>query len=238
MEPLHLPDNKLLTDLTIEELEKSLETAVETQEVPEDSDGILIFLTKFNIRPGEELVHSNILYKLYKEVIKEPLTKIKFNNRLSEYIPTKVNGKGTKFYLLNVDSFKLSRDFFKLIESSKRNPLVSKGLQYHFDRFIGATNIVSGNYWVEGFIIYEIYRHYCIDKKLKKLLGYDSFHKFLKLNFEHRRVTSNRSLWFRVNEETIQLLTIEEQNEIRERRKKTIPKKERKSKKKYSILGS
>ena len=68
---------------TDQELMDLLETARDVDGPVEYEDNVIPFLTRFEIKPGEDKVPLSILYKLYKTYVKEPVTKHSFTKRVN-----------------------------------------------------------------------------------------------------------------------------------------------------------
>lgn len=209
--------HKLPSQLTEEELLELLaseDTPEATVEIFNYEHDIVPFMGFYKITPGDTPVSKKLLYKLYKAYSKEPLDKLRFNIQLGQY----VTARGYHF-LLNLDNFAISNHIYK--EEKTRDKTKNTLFQKHFDWFISTAPVQKGSSWVEGFIIFQIYKDFCRERRVNPKLGYVNFHKFLKLNFQSRRIKENRSLWFKVNYDIANKYTEEEKNVIRESRQET-----------------
>ena len=212
---------KLPSQYSTSELLNLLETMDETPELDQETlleytNDVVPFISNYKIQPGEVPVTKKLLYKLYNTFSEKPLTQSEFTMRIKEYI----DDRGTAYFYINKDQFAISKHIYQ--ESKKRDITKSLAFQKHFTWFLEEKKVEPGLKWVEGFILYYIYRDFCKERKVKPKLGYKNFHNFLKLHFKFKRVNENRSLWFRVDENIHQLLTEEEKNVIREARKKSV----------------
>lgn len=208
--------SKLLpSQLTEEEILALLESddIAEKSEVFNYADDIVPFLSFYKITPGTTPVSKKLLYKLYKTYSKQPLDERNFNVQVGVYI--EANGYN---YNLNLDNFAISNHIYTA--EKKKDKTKSLTYQKHFNWFIQEKQVLNGRTWVEGFILYFIYKDFCRERRVNPKLGYTSFHKFLKLSFPYKRIKENRSLWFRVDETTANTFTEEEKNVIREARTK------------------
>jgi len=221
----------LSDDELIQAFSESVMGSEEVTEVLDSSDDIVPFLSHYNVVPGDMLVSKKLLYKLYKTYSKEPQTERTFNNTVGTFLGHYRNYSGN-FYLINQDAFKISQYIFKDTLKHKVKKTHSGTYQRHFEWFTSNACVESGNNWLEGFILHQIYKDHCRSKHVTATLGTENFHKFLKLHFEHRRVSKSRALFFKVDDNTFNKLTEEEKNGIREGRKKGRSKKDSKEKSK------
>ena len=207
--------HKLPSSLTEEELLALLETA---EEAPENAiftytDDIVPFLSNYDIQPGTTSVSKKLLYDLYKLYSEEPVSNYEFQLKVGKYLD-----HDRAYYKINKDQFIISSVIFS--EKKTKDKTKSLSYQKHFQWFLDNKGVKSGNKWLEGFALFEIYTQFCRERRVHPKLGYKTFHKFLKLHFSYRRVNENRSLWFHVDEKTFNLLTVEQRNAISESRKK------------------
>ncbi len=192
----------------------SEDVPAESTQITEFSDDVTPFLTTYEITPGDMPVSKKLLYKLYKTYSKAPIEQAHFNLKVGEYIAD----KSDKYYYINKDNFAISKHIYqqeKKIDKTKR--LTS---QKHFQWVMETMPITKGGFWLEGFIIFYLYKIHCKSHRISAKLGYKSFHNFLKLHFQYKRLSENRSLWFKVDEALYNRLTEEEKEVIRGARKK------------------
>lgn len=204
-----------------EELLKALsESAAQEEQVTEIleyNNNVVPFLSHYNIQPGNYPVSKRLLYKLYKNHVDLPLENNSFQRVVSEYLPFYENRNG-KFYKINLDQFKVSEYIIKKLNDKKVVKEKSPSYRKHFENFLKQKNIEAGNFWVESFVIYEIYLEFNRNRKKRPLFSYKSFHSMLKTYFKNQRRTSSRVLWFRVNESTSNYFTQEQIDDIKARR--------------------
>lgn len=216
----------LPSQLSYEELMEAMEDAPEVEgEVLEHTEDVVPFLSSYNVTPGDHLVSKRLLYKLYRTYSKNPVPQQPFILQVGDFVATKFAG-GRPFFCLNQDNFAISTAIFKnekRIEKTK-----SLTYQKHFQWFLTGRGVKKGSKWVEGFILFYIYRDFCKSHRINPKLGYENFHKFLKLHFKFRRLRENRSLWFQVDSTTHSILEESEKDVIRESRKKA-PRRSKKS---------
>lgn len=206
----------LPSQLSYEELINLLDSNdSQPTEILEYMNDVVPFLTNYGITPGDSPVSKKLLYKLYKTYSKNPVENNEFSLKVGEYIPQ----KSKEYYYINQDNFAISKHIYK--ESDKKDKTKSLTYQKHFNWFLTERQMKSGNKWTEGFILFFIYKDFCKSRKVNPKLGYVNYHKFLKLHFQHKRIKGNRSLWFKIDQDTYNLLSEEEKNVIREARQKT-----------------
>lgn len=202
-----------LTDEEILALLESDEVEAETQEIFDYTNDIVPFLSFYKITPGETPVAKKLFYKLYKAYSKEPVSEKSFAYQMGNYI------SGTSYnYHVNIDTFAISNHIYKAEKT--RDKTKSLTYQKHFQWFLTERGVEKGTVWIEGFILFFIYKDFCKARRVTPRLGYVNFHKFLKLHLPYRRIKENRALWFHVNKETATIFSEEEKNVIRKAREK------------------
>jgi len=202
-----------LTEQEILDLLYSDEVEEETKQIFDYTDDVVPFLTNYNITPGTSYVSKKLIYKLYKLYSKEPLDKQTFNIQVGRY----VEPAGGNF-LINIDNFAISNHIYT--KEKTRDKTKSLNYQKHFQWFLTERGVEKGKVWLEGFVLFFIYKDFCNSRRVSPKLGYVNFHKFLKLHLPYRRVKENRSLWFKVNEATFNIFNEEERAKIRAARTK------------------
>jgi hypothetical protein len=186
-----------------------------TEQILEYTNDVVPFLTNYGITPGNVPVSKKLLYKLYKTYSKNAILINEFSTKVGEYI----TDKSTLYYYINYDNFAISKYIYS--ETAKRDKTKSLIYQKHFNWFITEKQVKTGSKWVEGFVLFYIYKDFCKLRRVNPKLGYVNYHKFLKLHFQNKRIKGNRSLWFKVDQDTYSILSNEEKNVIREARQKT-----------------
>lgn len=202
----------------MEQEEISVPDAPATEEILEYENNVVPFLSHFNVLPGETAVSKKLLYQLYKKYVDEPRDVLSFNRIVGQFLGHYRNYSGN-FYMINQDQFAISQHIFKLFTKSHVVKTKSATYQKHFLTFLTTKNVTKGSHWVQGFVLYEIYRDFCRDRHKRAAFSYEAFFKFLKQNFKFKRVNENRSMWFAVNEDTKNYYTKEELDDIIEKRR-------------------
>ena len=179
------------------------------------------FLSKFKIEAGDYFIKPSLLYKLYKIFTKEHLNQTEFSISAGNFIPRTDYG-----FKLNISPQKI----IKILNPPRnKNNIAKSSVLKHFVVFLKKMDIKKGNKWVESIVLHEIYRHYCIDNRIHKRLSYENFVSICKMNFEYRRIGSSKQNWLKLDPKTLDLLTPEVLERIRnegthKRKKETIKK--------------
>lgn len=207
---------------TEEELLKLLE---EAPDVEVDIDGhtntVVPFILRYNIKEGEHRVTSNLIYKLYKAYTKDPLPKREFTRIFKDYFVEHMTGS-TRYYMLNEPAIRVSDWHLKLLKKQpKRDRTKNPKYIENFQSFLRTHGIEKGNTWVEGFVLYEVYKQKYRKQHTKPMLSYNVFYKLLNLSFESKRLTENRGAWFGVNDSFKKYISDKEIEKVRKSRTKT-----------------
>jgi len=217
---------KLPHNIDTEELLKALETAEDIQELVSFKNDVPLFLSKFKIEAGSNFILPRMLYKLYKLYSVDPVSQQVFSLSCSEFVPRKGH-----YFKLNITPLKVTKI---LTKPKNRNDISSSHFKKHYDKFIETANITKGTKWTEGFMLFEVYRFYCIDHKLHKRLTYENFVTISKMYFEHKRIGSSKGMWFKMDHDTLSILTPEHQQNVRNSRRMNDKEREKRKPKKGS----
>jgi hypothetical protein len=213
---------KPLHEFETEELLEYLEQEDAPEDIVEKDhvylNNVVHFINHYKLQSGEYAVNAVILYKLYTLLVDYPQPVRAFKSMLNRFFHHYSNSNGD-FYKLNIDSLHLMKEYDILFIEKKNNNFASPGIRKHFEVFLEKKNVTSGDFWIQGFFIHDIYRDYCREINKKPRLSYQNFQKMLQLYFENRRITSERALWFKVNKETAEKHTEEERKIIINSRK-------------------
>lgn len=205
----------LPSSLTEEELIELLNSAEDhpKAEIMEYTNDVVPFLSNYSITPGDTRVSKKLIYSLYKTYSDNPVSQPEFTTKMGLYIQ-----HNSLFFKINKDQFAISQHIYE--ETKKREKTKSLTYQKHFKWFLDTAEVKSGTKWIEGFVLFYIYKTFCKGRRVHPKLGYTNFHKFLKLHFTNRRIKENRALWFKVDELTFSLLSEPEKEVLRDTRKK------------------
>lgn len=203
-----------LTEEEILALLDSDDVGEETVEIFNYTDDIVPFLSFYNITPGNTPVSKKLIYKLYKTYSKHPLDERNFNVQTGQFLSVQHS-----YYNVNLDNFAISNHLYKAEKT--RDKTKSLTYQKHFDWFLTERKVERGTKWIEGFILFFIYKDFCRSRRVNPRLGYVNFHKFLKLHLQHKRIKGNRALFFKIDENTFNIFSKDECDKIRIARQKT-----------------
>lgn len=215
-----LPNSENLNEL-LEIVENSNET------IEQIEDDFLLFLSHFNIQPGENPVLKKIVLTLYKSWSKNPINDIIFWNKIAKHFFS--FSKQSRYYLkINLDSIHLEKETLKILQSKILNKTKYPKYQNQFNKYLEFYNIKKGTKFVPSFVLYHFYDKWCYITKKKQQLSEISFFNFCKLHFEYKRNTESRMMWFGVCEEFVQqYLPQKKLNQLVTARKKTHEKKQK-----------
>jgi arginyl-tRNA--protein-N-Asp/Glu arginylyltransferase len=204
---------KLPNNINTEDLLKQLDTK-ETVVAQEDShkypNDIIPFLTFYNLKEGTNLVRVKLLYLLYTRWSKSPLTRAQFGHQLGNYFI--VDRAATR---LNETAFNITDKAYRLLLEKSRDRVKAKSWSTHFQNFIKNYDLKPGTYFIESFVLYYLYDSWVYKNKKKQPLSERQFRAFLKLHFENRRITQNRTEWYGVTEDILQHLPEEHLQQLR-----------------------
>jgi hypothetical protein len=198
---------KLPKNLSTEDLIKSLENAEDTQEeLHQDSSNllseVLMFISKFNIDKGEYEVNQRYIYRLYRCFSRNPVNSEVFLKKFGLVYPYKSRAN---FYFINKNILNI----LKLIEeTSKKDRFIrskfNPKLVNNTKSFLKFLNIQSGEYWVESFILTELYDDYRTQYKKPK---YNSkiLTKAFGLLLESVKTAHNGFVWFKINKKALDI---------------------------------
>jgi hypothetical protein len=193
---------QLPNNATLEELLKSIEES-EDKNVVGITDDVLSFLSHFNILPGENLVLTSVVFDLYKNWSKDPISRAVFGLKINKHFFK--HQKGNKiYYKINLDSFSVEKQTLIEIEKHKMDRTKYPSWQKHFQSFLDFHEIKKGKTWVQSFVLMYFYDKWCYKNRKKRLLSEVSFFNFCKLHFEHKRNAESRMMWFGINNEFVE----------------------------------
>lgn len=204
--------SKLPHSFSEAELLALLETA-EDIETTSWANDVPFFLSHFKLDQGSNKVSVVLLYKLYMLYSKHSVVQQEFTKTVAQFIE-----KTGNYFHLNIKPIRIA----KVLQEKKEKKLLSFNsinMQKHYDDFVKLKDVKPGNTWVEGMILYEIYRFYCIDRKKAVRLSLPQFIPLSHLYFKGKKVGSSKTTWFQVDDEIIgRSLTQEDITRLNNRR--------------------
>lgn len=192
---------KLPHQASVEDLLKAIEkdeTVISQQDelihYPLLQNDIVAFLSHYGIEPGDDLVPHTMLYYLYNIWSKEPVSKRTFSLQVGKFLIT--HKKTYKiYYMLNKSSLNLTTEAFKLINAHSQNKAKSMPWRKHFENFLAKYDIKPGNFFLEGYILYDLYDEYSYNLKRKKSIGEQQFFNFCKVYFKSKYTKTQTTLF-------------------------------------------
>ena len=155
---------------------------------------IVDFISVYKIKEGKNRVKSSVLYDLYKNWAYEPKKKKQFSTQFNKYFHCENNT-----YNISIDNLSIAVEKLKLLNKQHRNRLKSPIYKTHFDKFVKTFKIFRGKIYIESYIFYFLYDKWVYDNKLKQQLGYNNFIKFMKFNFDSKRIVQSKMNYFGVS---------------------------------------
>lgn len=226
-------DRKLPHKISDEDLLEALKSTTkdtpsqeEFSNYPVLQNDVVMFLSFYQIEPGKDTVPQKMLYDLYKLWSNNPISKVSFGIEISKFLL--IHQKGPRwYYLINRSSLNLTKAAFDLVNKQTINKAKSPPWRKHFENFLNKYEIKPGDYFLESFVLYDLYDEYVYGLNKKLPLGEDQFFNLCKIYFKHKRKTSNYLTWFGVDKSITKTLTRERIKSLRRNRqlrhgKKTI----------------
>lgn len=196
--------NKLITELTSEELIKLLENKPkdEIQGTLYTKNDVLEFISLHKLQTGDKQVQGKVLHNLYKSWSKKPLGIRKFLKQFQLFIAAYKRYSGYTWFKLNIDINSILWKTLKYTEKRrKRNKLLSKNSKRHFDNFLEKFQVERGGFYVKDIVLFNIYDKWIYETKSQQTLDFTFFKNFCKLYFKHKEIDEN--IWFGVKKSII-----------------------------------
>lgn len=208
---------KLPHQISTDDLLNALNEA-EDIESTEWTNDVPHFLSHFKMEQGQYKVPTHLLYSLYKLYSKQPVDQRSFTFTISQFLVR--DGSRNPYYLVNIKPMRIAKVVNTKLKETQFNVTANLALKKHYDLFLKECKVRKGRTWVEALIFYEIYRHYCIDKRIKVRFNNHTFIKISRLYFKTRRIGHSRSTWFNVDNEIVsRFLTEDMIKRVNERRR-------------------
>lgn len=185
----------LPTSLTEEELLKLLEEQNPelSQPVIENTNNDIIpFLSMNNITPGLFKINKRLLYAIYRNWSKAPISSFSFS--LGTGIFLQSFRSGGEYFLINQDPLVLAKASYSKI--GRIDKTKSPKWKSHFENFLNKYSIKSGSSWLESSILYYLYDKWCYSIKKKQQIGEKQFMNMCKLYFTKTKIDGSDAIWF------------------------------------------
>lgn len=171
-----------------EDLLRALENPEDTSELEKPNEhSTLQFLADFSIYPGDKLVSSNLLYKVYYYHAKDPVSNKQFYFILNSYLKYEIVNK-VNHYLLNKAAFSFTKKLAEyLVEHNKNKKVKNWFFRKHFENFMKSNSLKKGSTSVPVSFLYFFYDNWHYANKLSHRLTFRNFSAVCKLYFKHKR---------------------------------------------------
>jgi hypothetical protein len=210
-----MSDKKFAHEYNVEDLLKAIEGKT-IDPVEKYDDPIYNFIQAFKIDKGKYLVHTSVLYKLFK--LWHPDTA--FNQRsftinFSAYIEpfTTVPHK----YKVNIDYKTLMGEIVDLKNPYQKTK--SLKFQKHFQKFIEGNNITPGRNYIETALFFYIYNKWAKEHKYSVMFSEKTFADMCDLMFTKKHIGYHKNA-YGLSVDILNLITTEEIQRWKQGRKK------------------
>ena len=210
---------KLLDDDSIQE------TSNDDSDISTDTDEVLPFIYKYNLKSGDSAVNFEIIYKLYIDFASFSISKSQLKRRLNMFFD--FVKRGSKYYIkLNTSDLKIAEEMYKQKNKKKVDVRSSIGKTKHFQLFMEDMDLTPGKNYIPGYLLHELYKMFCRNKK--KVLSQVNFIKMASLYYPVKLVRGNIK-WFGLEEGKLEKhLTGEQIEQIKEKRQRRLKRKRKK----------
>jgi hypothetical protein len=192
-------------DLSTEELLNSLENAEEIESYNREHKDdllseVLLFISHFDLQKGEYKIHQKYIYKLYRSFSKNPVNSPTFLNTFSSVFYHKSN----TFFYVNKDIVNIIKLIDEFATKRKIKNSINPKLLNAVKTFLKHKDIKPGGYWVESFILTELYNDY---RKKFKLPNYNAkiLTSILSLLFETVKTKHNGFVWIKIDKKALDI---------------------------------
>lgn len=175
---------KLHNDTSLEEL---LQAASEEDGNNIVDDGVFesdipSFIIKHQLKSGDKIAHTDLLYRIYKNHSTSPVSKVYFTREFSLYFPRK-----SSYYLINKEPSELIADLSTAIKKRRSPRIRQKATKLQFESFLNAYEIAEGEDWVEAHVIAHFYDKWIYENKRKRAISSRDMMALLRIFFENRK---------------------------------------------------
>ena len=175
-----------LSDKQLLELLETAKEGAESDVIETYENNYLLvsnFVKKLQLDAGEYKVTSRLLYKLFITMTSKPVNQKAFTANLARFLPNKRINTGTMFFL--------NRDFKTIDEllTKKLKYKYSRSIKYqhkYFQQFMKHTKLAAGTNWIEGYVIYEMYKRYLTEIGKVCRMAYTMFIVLIKAYFKRK----------------------------------------------------
>lgn len=177
--------SKSITDLSDEDLLKSIESPDLNQPAYSWHTDVMQFISVYNLKQGQEVIFAHLLYKLYRHWSKDPVKQVIFSHTLADIFPT-IKSNRSIGIMLNRNVLDVSNELYKFLQED--NPTKYKGHSDHFKKYLSHYSINKGGIFIANSVLYNLYDKWCYKNKRRRQLGPNQFDKFCKIFFEQKMI--------------------------------------------------
>lgn len=189
-------------------IEKDKDLKVET--LATNHNDVYDFIYANRLVKGNNIVTSKLLYKLYRNWSKNPVTRKTFSGDVA-YLIENIHSNGQNNFKLNLNENIILK---KTLEHTKKlDKTHSKPYKTHFDNYLNRYNIKSGTFYVKDTVLYNLYDKWTYENKKKHSLNIINFKNFCKLYFPKYRVIK-KVWWFPIDDSIIKYLSEDMKQEM------------------------
>lgn len=216
MERKRLPNEH--SDDELLELVHGLEDEeVQHQEVDSVFKDVRSFVLAINLKPGKNLVPSKLLYKVYKNWSKEPVTKRMFLEVINTLFKTSSN---SLYVWLNENSIDISFKLHQKLRLKRKFALASPGHRQHIVKFFNEKEILDGDMWIPAYVLYHMYDKWCYDNNKRVRFSEYNFKLICRSFFKHNRNTEDEGIYFKLSKSILNHVTEDTITNLKEARRK------------------
>lgn len=184
-----------------------------------ENNNINTFLQIFSIVNGEDRVTARFLFSFYRKWSKERLNSRTFYSEVAKTIRYE-----DQYFRIDLDKFKVKKENWIYFSNKKKSKVKSNVNREHFDNFIRAHEISTGNVPVLYDYIFRLYDKWMNLKKKANILSYNDLKDIFKIYLKTKRTKHgvvfymNETIWNHINKENYS-----EEKEKKPKKRRKIP---------------
>lgn len=197
-----MESKKPINKIDVDELIKIAQTESKEKQAYHHLNDISSFVHFIKINPGSNAVSFKTLYNLYRDWSNNPVKKYTFNNQLKTSYSYKQIGIH-KYYFFD----KTELDLREILNAEKQRKVKdytkTKSKKNHFDSFLNFYNIKPGDYYIEDFVLYNLYDKWTYKNKNKSPFSMKNFRGFCNLYFLKKENKVKAFYWYGVEKSVL-----------------------------------
>lgn len=204
---------QLVSDLSLEELLQHAEDGVELPHHKLHLNDVQDFVAANKIKAGEQVVSPDVIFGLYKTWSKKPVSKSRFVKELEILLPREDN----KFFLIDKSTFVLLDKIKRLTPEGPKHKSGQK-FRDHVQYFFTVNNIVKGDFYIPGKVLYSMYQSWCKKNNYKIRFKYDEFAQVTQLYLPYKWTLHND--YFKVSTTIFKYMSRRQLEQLQDEQKK------------------